>query len=314
MRTTSRHLVAFLALVLLALSSCQVIRIEDQETLLRHDAAADQLELLLVYRGVSVWSQVKDDPGFLQGDEPEIDPRKLEQAVELAESVLGGRRRFKLLPGWLEMDLDDDDEDLTAADREVLAGIELLEVAAFLDEDGRLSCFQHLRLRGAKRLADHLNALTCEAIVKDLSPEDVAGSDYPQSARLWSRAARESWQWLRFEGPHVVISIPATHEDTARVLLENCREPEAPELFDAVDSLRLGEERVELWLGTHADPVIHVEKTNEDPRYEDALRRRVEAALGHELPIVGAEALRWAFRRGSGSLLEGALAAPGTPR
>ena len=220
MRTTSRHLVAFLALVLLALSSCQVIRIEDQETLLRHDAAADQLELLLVYRGVSVWSQVKDDPGFLQGDEPEIDPRKLEQAVELAESVLGGRRRFKLLPGWLEMDLDDDDEDLTAADREVLAGIELLEVAAFLDEDGRLSCFQHLRLRGAKRLADHLNALTCEAIVKDLSPEDVAGSDYPQSARLWSRAARESWQWLRFEGPHVVISIPATHEDTARVLLD----------------------------------------------------------------------------------------------
>jgi|GEM_PF-3546046 len=305
------HAVARLlgTVLLLCLAACQVTRIEDQETFFEHDAAADRVDMLLVYRGISVWSEAKEGEDFVQGDDPRLDPRKIEQALELAAEILGGQRRFRLLPGSFEFDLDEmSSEARSEADREILDDIELVEVQAFLDEEGRLACFQHLRIEGASRLLARLNALLDESLADEFDAEKVAESDYPESAALWAAAATSGWEWLRFEGPVLVVSIPATFQDAARVLLANCREPENPELFEAVRDIRVEPGRVELLLGSLEDPVIHVVHENEDPRYEAALRARLEEQLGEELPRVEAMALDEAFRgRGSRArtLLEG---------
>ncbi|MGQ9592840.1 MAG: hypothetical protein ACUVYA_21380, partial [Planctomycetota bacterium] len=106
-RATLKRLFGGAGVTALALAfGCDVQWCED-ETYFRYDPGGDALDLLVVYKGVT-----------LARDAPEV----RERAVDLCREFLAGRRRFAIFGGSLSFDLDDMVAELSRPDPEPAGG------------------------------------------------------------------------------------------------------------------------------------------------------------------------------------------------
>ncbi len=221
-----------------ALASCSQIRVCRRELWVRNDERRDQLDLLILSEGVG--AEDKDDS----------------HALDLARRTLDGRKIVDL-PEWPEFDLDelatDPDEDLSAEDRlllqEIVSGIQLQWVQAYVDEKGRLSWAQHFRVRGAQKTLDALNRY-----LRLVARESDEGEDLLEiaQARRYREASESDWEFVRFEGAQLRIRLPLI-DSKAWELSQEIRKVSGPEFpvtidfEDAATVLYFGDAEEELW-------------------------------------------------------------------
>lgn len=203
--------------LVLALGGC-AIQICEQEVQVKYDAAADALDLLLIYKGVSA----SDDK-----------PKTLSNAAEIGQRILGGRRQFQVA-GWaFDWDLDKQAEDLDRSLHEdankpefdpeenrdealLLRQITLQEVGVFLDEKERLSAFQHLRFWNFTQVLALLNRQLSRNALRE---EGGCGSPLqaPEQLLLGKQRAASGLPWVRRVGDEFELDFPLTTESFLQV-------------------------------------------------------------------------------------------------
>lgn len=183
----------------LALAGCD-LEFPEEEVLVERDAAADTLDLFVLYRGVTA-----DD------DSPEA----IEKAVAAAERILGGRRQFMFLDWPFHFDLDSPELAADAAPeaRRLLDGVTVERAGACLDRDGRLSGYQRIRFREASAWFDLVNAAASRAVLEAAESGEL-GDGAPwldaRSRDLLVERARSGRPWVTLERNGVEIDVPVT--------------------------------------------------------------------------------------------------------
>ncbi|MBI4614564.1 MAG: hypothetical protein HY720_13220 [Planctomycetes bacterium] len=267
---------AVLGGIVLQASGC-TIRVARQDVEFALDREADTAEMLLVYRGIEA------------GD-------SLDRAVDLARDVLAGRREFGIGALSLHLDLDKEARraDHDPATRRLVESIELVEVEAFVDPEGRLSAFQRFRLRGLAEAIAWANSKTSAAILSNAARgklEEHTPLLDPRTRALWLGSARRRDPWFDLEGEGLRAEIPMTRESSSRV-----REVLAEEALGArpgnleflaqllpyLTSLEIGEESVRIVLSPGPDGVFRFRSHLRDEAYNPAL---LEAVRREGLPI-----------------------------
>lgn len=186
-------------LAAVALAGCD-LEFPEQDIVLRRDEAADTLDLLLVYRGVSA-----DDDS----------EQAIEKGVAAAEKILAGRRQFMFLDWPFHFDLDDAEiaADASPDALRAVAGVSVERVGAFLDAKGRLSGFQQLRLREASAWIELVNGTVSRAVL-EAEAAGTLGDDAPwldaRSRDLLVERARSGKPWVTLERNGIEIDVPVT--------------------------------------------------------------------------------------------------------
>ena len=215
-----RSLIAILTSFLI--SGC-VIRVAEQEVLFRHDAAADALDLLLIYRGVAATDDKEST---------------LEDAMKIAYDVLDGRRIFYVGALFMAEDLDEilekierpgaDETDAMepgerAALTSVIDSVSVEDVDVFLDEHQRLSAYQLYRIENVSGLLDWINSSISRAVNDSAEggrlAEDLPLLD-PSTRELWASRAQSGQPWIVIDDDLIVIDLPMTIESFQRVQAE----------------------------------------------------------------------------------------------
>ena len=246
-----------------AFASCENVAVQREEVWVRHDAQADRIDFLYLYDGVSA-------AGSLPGAEAQV------------EALLEGKRRFGM--NWLySFDLEELDETATTPEDEVLLeGIAVEDAYAFRNEEGELSLTQHVRAIEAAKIVARLNEAIREWAEKELEEEGGSG-DEVERRLAWQRAIEEGWEFVRFDGPQLVVQFPVTPEDAAELRPELARAAEDPNhpLRDVTaSSIEAG--RAKLTFGTGDARAWSVPRVNESRKVDPALLEAL-VADGHEV-------------------------------
>lgn len=276
------------AVVFLLATGCE-LKISEYEMHFRYDHRGDALDLLLIYKGITV---SRDDP------------ETLKKAVATSREFLAGKRRFVVFFGtpW-EFDLDGAARDLSGDERarilEALGGWKLQGCGSFLDEARRLSAWQLFRVEGCSRTVKVLNNLLSKAVLESIRGGEFARDSTTLDERdreLWRKRAEGGGPWLWLDGPELVFDVPlgaAGYERLQRQLVEGAlrkgieefeRELKAEacwnfflvQVLAQTRRFEVGEDRVVLRL-RGADGVIRWRSLQPAARYDsrllDALRK-----------------------------------------
>ncbi len=194
-----RILFPALAAALVALAAGCDIEFPEQEILARLDSAADRLDLLFIYKGVTAHDDSEEAVG---------------KAVAAAERILAGRRQFMIVDWPLHFDLDREDCDVSSPlGRRVLGNFSVAQVGAFLDSDGRLSGYQLVRVKEAKLLFHAIDAFVNKAVLEADADGDL-GDDAEflddRSKALMVERAGSGGSWGRLSSSGLEISFPVT--------------------------------------------------------------------------------------------------------
>jgi hypothetical protein len=192
------------------LGGCDLV-FTGQEVHLRHDAATDRIELLLIYRGLTT---------------PSADDTAIESGVRAFERLNAGEREFIVvewplhfrLDAWAaEARLTRHDAGASAADRSlaeqalgVLERIELVEHVAFLDHEGRPCAYQRLRVRDAAWVVATLNRMISYHLLAQAAQGALApGGDLDaRSFQLLVEHAEAGQPWFVLASGRIVVDVP----------------------------------------------------------------------------------------------------------
>ena len=198
----------------LALSSCATFRFQGQEIHLRHDVQADALEVGIAYLGLHAR------------------PEHVSESGTAVRRIAGGERYLLLFDWPFELDV----ERIVAAAREdeaeplgpngeraieLLDGISVVHAELFLDEQGRLCAWQHLRL---SRIGDWMrlaNDAVHDSILEAVREGELVDSTPlldERTRELWAASAAAREPWVRWEAGGLEIAVPATPATAARWL------------------------------------------------------------------------------------------------
>jgi len=262
---------------LLLVAGCD-IEFPDQQVRLQHDVEADSLELILSYEGVCTPSSSAED---------------LRDGAQVADRILAGRRELMLLDWPFLWDLDElaEDEDQPAAIHALIQRVELVDVGAYMDQKGRLACFQHFRLSSIEDTLSTANELITAgvqlAMLTGELADEIPWMDRGEQA-LWGKfvAAREPW--IELDSHQLVARIPMSARGAARALelttQEALKDEERGEsnpvqmLLANIDQIELAQGVARLQLGALAggQSVLRLRRGDVEysPAFHDHLRQR----------------------------------------
>ncbi len=256
-------------------SGCD-IHFTGQEIRLRFQEAEDSLEVLLIYRGMCV---------------PDDSEKAIAKGVEHAARLLEGRREFSF-GGWIfHTDLDDPEieKDLDPETAGVLRGIELEEVGAFLDPEGRLSGYQLFRIPAFSRALECLNRHLSTQAIEEAGP-DLSKPIHPcfdeATQSLWLERARSGSPWISFRDGGFEVDLPMTRavaKHFQRQLIEEVAAPDEKEdsrglaaLLSHLESLQFEDERVLLRFAAPAG-IFQFASRNPEVQYRPGLLDALKA-------------------------------------
>ena len=238
------------------LGACSPIRYSAEEVLLRPDAQADTIDVLILYSGIQF------EPQGQSGDPNDATRR-------FVEHVTRGRREFMLFDWPFHVDLDDPDELRPDAKKddgpwdawwrrwiEVLAGVEVVGSGHFVDDEGRPALHQHLRVGKASALVELLDGALHLGIDELEAEGELSKVPWLDDAtrRALIQLARDKQRWLAIRDGGIEANLPVTSRSAARILealLDACAKDEDLAgsyacLLGGLDTLELSEDRVRL--------------------------------------------------------------------
>lgn len=214
-------------LAVLPLSSClDRVRFAEQELQFRYDAEKDELDLLLLYRGLQP---------------PTDDAEGLERAQHTIEGMLAGSR-FVIVGDWFAAwDLDlivaalteleaEPLDDPTALALAVARDVEIRAVGLVRDPEHRLGLYQFVRVPKASRLVRAVNLeinrhILAEA-AKPPKASDLQGFEAGTQARILEKA-RSGADWITFSGSRLELRAPAGPRDVADFVAAYALKPDS---------------------------------------------------------------------------------------
>ncbi len=236
------------------LAACDLV-FTGQDIDVRYDAAADRVDLLLVYHGLTT---------------PRSNDSAIEKGVRAFERLNAGGREFIVLEWPLHFRLDAWADDAAARRStphatfiersiagdylQIAERIELVAREAFLDPEGRLCAYQRFRVRDATLVFAALNRMISRQILGsaargDLHPDDDLDA---RSIQLLVDQAESGRAWLSLDADGIHVDVPLSDPVLRRlrreVLLELAAErtfvPLAAELLASATWLRFDDERL----------------------------------------------------------------------
>lgn len=220
MRIPARSLrCAALALGLLA--GCAPIRYSAEEVLLRHDAEADTLEVLILYEGI----QANPQDGGKDG---------LAVAEEFSSRVALGRREFMIFDWPLHLDLEglvgdlanvpeDATDPWSAWKREGLVHLGAIRVVAsgyYAGEKDSLSLYQRFRVERASRLVEWFDR-ALRIWIDEARAQGTLDKKMPvlapETRAAWVELAAAKGRWLRLADGGIEVKLPMSPTDAAGV-------------------------------------------------------------------------------------------------
>lgn len=254
--------------LLACLAACTPIQFAEQEITLRHDAAADALEMLIVYDGVNAGPPRETDVA-----------EKVEMSSEMAFAlgVAGGEAMFMifdwpflvtvkdLAPGGddarraLEAEIADPETTpgrrLEAEWRLWLTGTRVVSAGFCSGSSQRLSLHQTLRFEHAGKFIELAQAGSYlwieESVAQGSLDRDTPTLD-ARTRELWALAAKEKRKWLFLAGDVLTVDLPMSEACAARLLAVSLYEATRDKgtfvagLLSHVASVRIADERLVL--------------------------------------------------------------------
>ena len=195
----------------LCLIAAACLEVDSMEVQVVADAANDRLDVMIISRGVSSSATTKDN-----------------LAKDFADLMKCRDAAAVPLPGVGVMDFTQPDDAADSAKwRRAIQYLEIEAGAFFVDESGRFSFYQFLRVHRPAELAKVVSAMAAEGWQKELERAT------PETRELMQRAAREQWPLLVFDGAGVVVRRPLADDDHRqeqqkfwRAVIRAVREPE----------------------------------------------------------------------------------------
>lgn len=200
-------------------SSC--VNFDGQTVRIHHDEAKDRLDALFLYRGLH--SSESDTA----------------QAIKQLEMIHGGARWFAFFSNWpfmlyIDSLVENEKEAGRPAANHLLdlldANVEVRNGELWVDDEGLLSAWQLVRLRGLAEVLDAANAAQAEQARMALSQEDgqdLAPVDDAESVALLRAALERGDDFWTVDGQALVFSMPASDkgwETIKRELLNGLRD------------------------------------------------------------------------------------------
>jgi hypothetical protein len=289
MNPVRRHPLRLAALALALLGACAPIRYASQEVILRHDAPADTLDVLILYDGVQAEPQDRGEDGI------EVARGFLERtAVE-------HRREFMIFDWPLHLDLEkivrelsesggDPEAPWSAWEREGaehLARIRAVDSGLCTGEGGRIALYQHFRVEGASRFVAWVDRSLGLWI-----DESVAEGSFARETPLLDDATRAAWmdlaksggRWLRLVDGSLDVNLPMSSRDASRILAACFEEPGSDRegvrffvgLAEPITRIELAEGRLHLaW--EPVDGVVRMRFAG-PPEYGETLSKELRSA------------------------------------
>jgi hypothetical protein len=285
-----------IAAVLLTATSCE-IEFTEQEVRIRHDAAADQLHVLLIYKGLTA---------------PEESENAVKKAVQAMEKLLAGRRQFMVVNWPLHFDLDSSSEKLRnvveewqAASEEqrdedglqhfqraqetlaVLRNFHVTEYGLMLDEEERLSGYQYLRIDRISALIAHLNESLRREILENFPDESDDDLDL-RTQRLMLQKAKERSDWIWLKDGVFGAEVPTSHDALAGLFREfgkDLRKAEEKDLgflqvlgtlLHNVQEFHIAHERLTITLGNPETRLLKAKLEVPSVEYRADLRKALQ--------------------------------------
>ena len=277
----------------LALTGCD-LRFDRQEVMIRHSEELDQLEVLLIYHGVTAGSN------------------GMPKALDSAAKLLAGREEFMVvdwplyadISGWREsceetLASSTEPEQITTARQqlELANHFEVTKVGIFLDDEERLCGYQHLRIDHVTTLIAALNEWIHDQVRTMPEPDD-GYLEEPSFSRDTLALIRQKTEagtpWLRLDKGVFHIDVPmsaADSEASRRWLfreLASLTEDEqkfahvATELLAQVNHFVADETGLHLAIGKTQTPSLELHLDINDVVYDSALLNEL-TRLGHEI-------------------------------
>lgn len=285
-----RLLTLFLPLLLLGLSSCDIV-FPDQEVHLRLDRQADTLDILLIYKGLTV-------PGESE--------EQVDKGLVAMERLLRGDREFMIVewPLYFEIEkwvaqsrelVQGDRQDASDAEERWMAAtwlqiaplISMQEHGLFQDDEGRLAGYQLLRIENFSQVVELLNVLASRAFLHSAEQAGWQPDDDwdPRTFELWLERARSGEPWFRMEKEGIVVDLPVTRE-WGRALrrglaleIASKKNDDADEFADllaefaaSVDRLEFLDDRCVFRVGATAPDRYRFELKNPEAVYREGLK------------------------------------------
>jgi hypothetical protein len=288
---------------LLSLAACAPVEFTAQEIHLRHDVEADALEFTLLYEGLAVGRG---------GSNSRDSVSPLQESTDWVRRLAAGERVFILFDWPLVFDLEDPTV-MQALDSEpdqkllaLVASIESLGAAPFIDDQGRLCAEQRLRWndlqRGLQTVNERLNLWLLE---EDVEPENW--KDHLASRRLLLEHLRARRPFLTIADGALEVRVPLGPDDFA-AFLRSLVEAEANAdsravalgIFSATE-ISLDDKGLLLRYEPGPDGGIHLRFERPGTKYDDrlaaALRSADPEAADLPLPMIPLDEARAAARR-----------------
>ncbi len=196
------------------------VKVDSQVVLAVHDVEDDRLEFVFVHRGI-----MASEAGKVVSAREELTP------------MIEGARTFGF--GWpLTLELDRLAPTWSESDQELAAGVTLLSHTLFLDEEGRLSGYQHVEVLQLQAALARVNEAINKGILSELQlsederepqvdPPESDDDEFPLTAARWLAAAQEDWTWISIDKGVLVIRAPFDQTEQAKALVELKEAPAA---------------------------------------------------------------------------------------
>ena len=188
----------------LLLAGC--LEFDAQEVVLRHDAAQDRIDMLLVYRGLYAE----------RSNQGQDKVKKALDDLDLAKAS----GQFALWCNWPTA--VDPTADHDAPSKALLAHVDVENGPLFTDPTGRLCSYQFVRIRSAKAFVQKLNTLLDAALqaalVTGMSGYGPAHRFDADTRELLREFQRGGEKLLAVDGTRIELRLPCSPPDLAWVL------------------------------------------------------------------------------------------------
>jgi hypothetical protein len=218
-----RRLAAFFGLALaLASTGCGRLGFEKETVVAAFPADRDEVRVVLVYEGLTVLGDKDSD---LQDAKSQLKELATEQTFYLGSNALC----LSLKPEPARFLNDEEKQNWKLIEKHVT----LRNGAFFLNEDGRLSFYQHLAIRDAQEFVrgcnERISAAVAKFAAKGLALDratrnagERAGWDKwdVETLKRWQAASTAKHAWLRLEPGRISLVLPGTEQYFARLKRE----------------------------------------------------------------------------------------------